>query len=302
MATVNINTCPVCSGKNFTDFLVCTDYFVSGEKFQIKKCTSCGFKITDKIPDEDSIGPYYQAEEYISHSNTSEGIVNRIYHFAREFMLGQKRKVVVKNCHKKTGNLLDVGAGTGFFAAHMKQHGWDVSGTEKSEDARNFAEKEMKVKLVPAEGIFEFENNTFDAITLWHVMEHFHNPVQYIHEIKRILDAEGKLFIALPNHNSYDAGHYKQTWAAFDVPRHIWHFAPAHVKQIFENNGFSLTKKYRMPLDSFYISMMSEKYKKSKPAFLKGLFFGAVSWVVSICNKDRCSSVIYVFKKNQSSR
>jgi len=298
MAIIDVKTCPVCSGNIFTDFLECTDHFVSNEKFLIKECSKCSFKITDKVPDEDSIGSYYQSENYISHSNTSAGIVNRLYHIAREFMLSRKRKTVTKSLGKKTGMLLDIGAGTGFFAAHMKQHGWNISGTEKSSEAREFAEKEQKIKLIPAEGLFNLEKDQYDAITLWHVMEHFHDLDKYIVEMKRILNQDGALFIALPNHSSYDAKHYENYWAAYDVPRHIWHFAPKHVQQIFENAGFSLVKKYRMPLDSFYISMMSEKYKKSGLALIKGVFYGKISWLVSLFNKDRCSSVIYVLKKN----
>lgn len=297
MTLINITSCPVCSGNDFTGFLECTDHFVSGEKFSIKECTNCHFKITDKIPGEDEIGPYYQSEDYISHSDTSAGLVNRIYHVAREYMLGRKRKAVIKNSGKKNGALLDIGAGTGYFAAHIKKHGWEVTGTEINDDAREFAEKKLNISLVPAEGLFSLKAKHFDAITLWHVMEHFYNLQQYIAEMDRLLKPGGALFIALPNHTSYDAGHYKEFWAAYDVPRHIWHFTPQNVRQIFENAGFKLVKKIRMPLDSFYISMMSEKYKKTKLAFLKGVFFGGLSWLASLAKRDKCSSLIYVLKK-----
>lgn len=297
MSKTEIKICPVCSGNIFTDYIECTDHFESNEKFLIKECSKCKFKITDKVPDENSIGPYYQSENYISHSNTSAGIVNGIYHIAREFMLGQKRKIIVKSLGKKTGLLLDIGAGTGFFAAHMKHHGWEVSGTEKSSEARNFAQKKLNIDLFPAERLFDLKQNQFDAVSLWHVMEHFYDLNKYISEMKRILKQDGILFIALPNHSSFDAKHYKNYWAAYDVPRHIWHFAPVHVQQIFKNAGFTLTKKCRMPLDSFYISMMSEKYKKSKGGLFKGIFYGKISWLISLFNKDRCSSLIYVLKK-----
>jgi 2-polyprenyl-3-methyl-5-hydroxy-6-metoxy-1,4-benzoquinol methylase len=303
MARIHTGTCPVCKGHSFTDFLVCTDFFVSGEKFKITACTGCNFKITQDVPDEASADAYYQSEEYISHSDTSKGLINKAYHVARNYMLTQKRKTVIRHTRKKTGTLLDLGAGTGYFAAHMKNYGWKVTGTEKSSEARTFASKEQDIDLIPAEDLFTLESHHFDAVTLWHVLEHFYHPEKYIREIKRVLAPEGILVIALPNHSSYDAKHYKQYWAAWDVPRHLWHFTPAHVKQLFEKYGFTLVAKHTMLFDAFYVSLLSEKYKKSHLAFMKGLIHGKISWLVSLLNKDRCSSVIYVLRNNnQSSR
>ncbi len=303
MPKIHTDTCPVCKGDTFTDFLDCTDFTVSGETFKIMECTGCKFKITQDVPDEASVEAYYQSEDYISHSDSSKGLINKAYHVARTYMLGQKRKIVIQHTLKKTGTLLDIGAGTGYFAAHMKNHGWKVTGTEKSREARKFAGEERGIKLIPAEDLFTLENHSFDAVTLWHVLEHFYHPEKYIREIERVLLPGGTLVIALPNHSSYDARHYKGYWAAWDVPRHLWHFTPAHVKQLFENSGFTLVAKHTMPLDAFYISLLSEKYKKSGLGFVKGLIHGKISWLVSLFNKDRCSSVIYVLrKKNQSSR
>jgi SAM-dependent methyltransferase len=297
MAVFEVTVCPVCKGGEFAPFLKCKDHFVSGEEFQIVECTGCGFKITSQAPGEDSVAPYYQSEDYISHSNTSKGLVNRVYHLVREFMLGKKRKSVVKSLGRKEGTLLDIGAGTGFFVSHMKNFGWDVVGTEKSPEARGFAKNEFGVELLPTEELFGMKHENFDAITLWHVLEHIHDLQGNIKAIKGILKPGGILMVALPNHTSFDAKHYRNFWAAYDVPRHLWHFAPAQVKTLFENGGFRLVKKYRMPFDSFYISMMSEKYKKSQFGLIKGLCYGKISWLASLFNKDRCSSVIYAFKK-----
>ena len=296
MAVTVIKSCPVCGGEVFSDFLSCRDHFVSGELFLIKACSGCGFKITYDAPAENTIGQYYQSEDYISHSDTSKGLVNRLYHIAREFMSDRKRRIVEKNSREKKGTLLDIGAGTGYFAAHMKKYGWEVSGTEISKDARDFAQKELGVSLFPADELARLQKDSFEVITLWHVLEHFHNLQENIVEIKRILMPGGTLFVALPNHTSYDAIHYNNYWAAYDVPRHLWHFAPKHVKQLFEKSGFSLVKIYRMPLDSFYISMMSEKYKKSGISVIKGIFYGGISWLTAIRNKGRCSSLIYIFR------
>lgn len=301
MATFEVKICPVCKGTVFTDFLQCRDHFVSGEEFFLKECSGCGLKITYHAPDEESIGPYYQSEKYISHSDTNRGLVNRLYHLARNYMLGQKHKVVCKSSGKKTGRLLDFGAGTGYFAGFMKKNGWEVDGIEKSAEARNFALAEFGLTLKPAEDLCQIEENSCDVVTLWHVLEHIQDPGKNIRAIRRVLNPDGTLFIALPNHESFDAQHYKDFWAAYDVPRHLWHFAPGQVERIFERNGFRMIQKHRMPLDAFYISILSEKYKKSSLGLIKGIYYGKISWLVSLFDKNRCSSVIYVFKKAQSS-
>jgi 2-polyprenyl-3-methyl-5-hydroxy-6-metoxy-1,4-benzoquinol methylase len=298
MPKFNVLQCPVCDGKTFSPFLSCTDFFVSGEEFQIKQCNVCGFKITQNIEYEDNIGRYYQSENYISHSNTTKGLVNSVYHSVRKYMLGRKRRLVEKSTGIQKGNILDVGTGTGFFLNEMKEYGWRVAGTEKSSEARDFANKEFKLKNLPSEQLFTLKEKSFDAITLWHVLEHVHQLNENMATFSRLLKSDGKLIIAVPNHESSDAKHYKEFWAAYDVPRHIWHFAPSQMKQLGEKHGFKLTSLHTMPFDSFYVAMLSEKYKKSKLALLNGIFYGKISWLKSIFNPAKCSSVIYVFEKN----
>jgi len=298
MSKFNVLQCPVCDGNSFSPFLMCTDFFVSGEQFQIKQCSSCGFKITENIEDEENIGPYYQSENYISHSNTSKGVVNSIYHAVRKYMLGRKRRLVEKATSLKTGQILDVGTGTGFFLNEMKEKGWQVTGTEKSSDARDFAKKEFNLDNLSSEELFTLKEKSFDVITLWHVLEHIHLLNENMETFHRLLKENGKLLIAVPNHDSTDAKHYKEFWAAYDVPRHIWHFAPKQMKMLGEKHDFTLSLLHNMPFDSFYVSLLSEKYKKSKLALLKGIFYGKISWLKSIFNPVKCSSVIYVFERS----
>ncbi|HKI90227.1 MAG TPA: class I SAM-dependent methyltransferase [Draconibacterium sp.] len=298
MAKFNVLQCPVCGGTSFTPFLSCIDLFVSDETFRIKKCNACGFKITEDIEDEENIGPYYKSEEYISHSNTTKGLVNTAYHRVRSYMLGQKRRLVEKSSRLKTGRLLDVGTGTGFFPNEMKRHGWQVTGTEKSSDARTFAKNKFNLELLPAQELFNLDNHQFDVITLWHVLEHIHRLNENMDTFSKLLKDRGKMIIAVPNHSSYDALHYREFWAAWDVPRHIWHFSPAQMKTFGEKHGFKLISAHTMPFDSFYVSLLSEKYKKSKVALLNGSFHGFISWFTSVFKPGKCSSVIYVFEKN----
>ena len=298
MAKFNVQQCPVCNGKEFFPFLTCADFFVSGEKFKIKQCKGCGFKITENIEDEENIGSYYQSENYISHSNTSKGLVNGVYHQVRKYMLGRKRRLIESVAALRKGHILDVGTGTGFFLNEMKEYGWQVSGVEKSDDAREFAKSEFNLENLPTEELFKLKGKSYDVISLWHVLEHIHQLNVNMDTFFSLLKDDGKLLIAVPNHNSYDAKHYNEFWAAYDVPRHIWHFTPAQMKQLGEKHGFKLLSLHTMPFDSFYVSMLSEKYKKSGLALFKGIFHGKISWFASIINKAKCSSVIYVFEKS----
>lgn len=295
MAKIDVRYCPVCGGESFTTFLACTDFFVSGEHFEIKECSDCGLKITANAEDEENSGKYYQSEEYISHSNTSKGLVNTVYHRVRNYMLGSKRQLVKNASGLQEGRLLDVGTGTAFFLNEMNRCGWQVTGTEKNPEAREFAQNEFGLQVNPPEDLFRFDEKSFDVITLWHVLEHIHRLKENMEAFARLLKPNGKLIIAVPNHTSYDARHYKEYWAAWDVPRHLWHFGPDQMERLGKKYGFRLEQVRTMPFDSFYVSMLSEKYKKSKLAFIKGVFHGKISWLNSLVNPKRCSSVIYVF-------
>ena len=212
-------------------------------------------------------------------------------------MLGKKRLLVEKAAETRMGHILDVGTGTGYFLNEMSQNGWQVTGTEKSADARRFVNSEFGFEILETEQLFQLPEKSFDAITLWHVLEHIHRLEENMQAFQRILKKEGKLLIAVPNHESYDAKHYKEYWAAYDVPRHIWHFAPKQMKQFGEKHGFKLAKTETMPFDSFYVSMLSEKYKKATVPLFGGVLHGKISWLNSLVNAKSCSSVIYVFEK-----
>lgn len=296
MSDLLVKYCPVCDSDDFSGFISSKDYFVTGQEFEIVSCRGCGLKITLNAPGEKDIERYYQSENYISHSDTSSGFMNMMYHRIRQYMLGRKRSLVEKETGK--GHLLDIGTGTGYFLHEMKSHGWEVSGTEKSAAARDFCLKEFGLEVHPAEELFRYRKESFDVITLWHVLEHIHDINENMKVFFRLLKPEGRLVIAVPNHTSLDATHYRDYWAAWDVPRHLWHFAPAQMEKFGIKHNFLLKKVHSMPFDSFYVSMLSEKYRKSHLAFIKGVVYGKVSLIQSMINPRKGSSVIYVFKKS----
>ncbi len=297
MQKIHISTCPVCGSKSIKTFLHGKDFFVSQELFAIEKCQSCSFLFTQDFPTEASIGSYYESVEYVSHSDSKKGIINSLYHKVRSFMLKKKAALVEKQSSAK-GSLLDVGTGTGYFANEMKNRGWQVSAIEKNAQAREFIHKNWQIDAKSDEALATFAEHSFDVVTLWHVLEHLEQLNESMHKFHSILKENGTLILALPNADSYDAGHYKAFWAAYDLPRHLWHFTPDSIKLLARKHGFEIKTTKRMPFDVFYISLLSEKYRSKKLQTIRAIIFGGMGWCCSLFCKKKSSSLIYILKKS----
>jgi SAM-dependent methyltransferase len=294
---VHHSVCPLCDSSETGFCLAGVDYFLSKEPYDLYRCSSCGFVFTQDHPAEDKIGKYYDSDEYISHDESVTGFSNSVYRIARDVMLKRKRSVVNKITMLRAGSLLDIGSGTGHFLSVMKRSGWKTKGIEVNEKARGFSIAHFGLDVMPPEQILSLPDSTFDCITLWHVLEHFQNPFKYAAEIRRLLKPGGICLIALPNCSSYDADYYGKEWAAWDVPRHLWHFNPDTFRLFTEKAGFELTGIMRLPLDVFYISTLSEKYKNSGISFLSGILKGLWFSTRTLFNKEKSSSLIYVLMK-----
>ncbi len=297
MSRLNIHVCPLCESKHLKQTITCVDYYASGETFDLFRCEDCGFQFTQNFPAETEIGRYYETSDYISHSDTKKGLVNNLYHLVRKRMLIRKAKLISHLFGKSSGTLLDIGAGTGYFANVMQQKEWEVTAIEKNPQARAFAKEHFNLDVYEETVLEDFCDKSFDAITLWHVMEHLEHLNETWERLHHLLSDDGILVVAVPNCSSYDAGKYKQYWAAYDVPRHLWHFTPDTIQQFGAKHNFILTAQYPMPFDAFYISMLSEKYKKSFSPFIKGMMTGIIAWLHTLAKKEKSSSIIYVFRR-----
>ncbi|MDR0937862.1 MAG: class I SAM-dependent methyltransferase [Mediterranea sp.] len=299
MEKLNIDACPLCGGAQLEHVMDCTDFYASGERFELCSCERCGFLFTQGAPVEAEMGKYYASPDYISHTDTRKGAMNSVYHVVRSLMLRRKARLVSREAHRKTGHLLDIGAGTGYFAHAMARRGWDVAAVEKSEAARAFAKQRFDLELKPETALAELEAGSFDVITLWHVMEHLEPLNDTWKRCHDLLTGKGRLVVAVPNCSSYDAQRYGADWAAYDVPRHLWHFTPDTIHQLATKHGFVMTARHPMPFDAFYVSMLSEKHRGSSFAFARGLYTGTLAWISALRQKERSSSMIYVFRKKR---
>lgn len=280
--------------------LTCVDHYASGEAFHLCRCSACGFLFTQDFPAEAEIGRYYETPDYISHSDTRKGLVNTLYHWVRTVMLGRKARLVMNEAHRWRGRLLDIGTGTGYFAHAMDERGWRVDAIEKNAQARAFAKEHFGLEVLPDDAWASLQEGAYDVITLWHVMEHLEHLNDTWERLYRLLSPKGVLIVAVPNCSSFDAHKYGGQWAAYDVPRHLWHFTPGTMQQFGAKHGFILAERHPMPFDAFYVSMLTEKYMHHNLPFVRGLLTGTLAWFSALVRKDRSSSLIYVFRKKQS--
>lgn len=269
-------------------YITVKDHSVSRETFKLYRDESLDMLATFPKPDKDVLSKYYESEDYISHTDGKRSYFEKAYHFVKGIAL--KNKLGLVNRLKNKGTLLDIGAGTGDFLSVAQNDGWSVSGMEPSEKAKAIAHKKG-VSL--AENTSGFENHSFDVITMWHVLEHVYDLEAQIIELKRLLKPDGIIIIAVPNFNSFDAKYYKEFWAAFDVPRHLWHFSKTAIKELFSREGLMLKEVLPMKFDAFYVSLLSEKYKTGKMNFVKASWVGLQSNVKAASNMEY-SSHIYI--------
>ena len=295
--TIHYTQCPVCDSTDISVVAKAKDFTVSNEMFAIAACANCSLRFTQDVPDAESIGPYYKSEAYISHTDSSKGLINKLYHSVRKRTLKAKRKMIIRETGIVKGKLLDIGSGTGAFANEMKQTGWEVTGLEPDADARTVAKKLYGLELETMQTLFSLPAGSFQAITLWHVLEHVHELNRYMQQMKNLLVENGRLFIAVPNYTSADAVSYKENWAAWDVPRHLYHFSPKAMQVLVEKHGMKILKLQPMWYDSFYVSMLSSKYKNGKTNLLGAVFTGIRSNMKALGDTKKCSSVIYIIGK-----
>ncbi len=287
-----LTNCPLCGGEKFITRFTCLDYTVSKEQFPVVECESCGFVFTNPRPALADLGNYYKSDTYISHSDTSAGLVNKLYKFVRRFTLKQKYSLTTPFLSPNT--LLDIGCGTGAFLHYCKTHGTSVVGIEPDDQTRQYAIDTYHIDARPESELKHLPEHHFSVITMWHVLEHVPALHERVEEMKRLLTNDGRIFIAVPNHLSYDAHWYGKDWAAYDVPRHLHHFDIHSITKLFGEHAFEVEAVLPMKFDAYYVSMLSEEIRSGKRNFIKGMIRGLISNLKA--SKTTWSSQVYVIR------
>lgn len=286
-----ISRCPICGTETFATRFHLKDYSISKAYFNVVMCNQCSFVITNPRPVDSELGKYYESEDYISHSATRKGLINKLYHAVQKYNLRLKYKAIAK--YVPRGTWMDYGAGNGAFLSYLSSKSIPVEGFEPDEKARDLAAE--KGISIHASSVYLLHKSQYASITMWHVLEHIPNLDEIIESHFNHLGPNGILTIAVPNHLSFDSRFYKTFWAAYDVPRHLWHFSEKNMVDLVSKHGFDHINTSPMPFDSYYVSMLSEKYKKGY--LLRGVVIGLLSNFYARISGYPFSSQIYVFRK-----
>ncbi|MFK7953350.1 MAG: class I SAM-dependent methyltransferase [Ekhidna sp.] len=285
-----LEKCPSCGHPKFKNHIICEDHTVSNESFALVKCDNCELVFTNPRPSIESISSYYQSDQYISHTDKANSAIHLVYKLVREYTLSQKLKLI--SSYKKKGTILDYGTGTGDFLEKCFKNNWTTFGYEPDLDALKIAKSKGKSEFIESLPT----KSKVDIITAWHVIEHVYELVDTIRNLKKSLNDDGYMFIALPNIESFDAKEYQEFWAAYDVPRHLYHFSQSSFKQLLGQEKLKLIDVKPMIFDSYYVSLLSEKYKTGKSNIINAVRNGYYS-NKSAKKTGQYSSLIYVVKK-----
>ncbi len=277
-------------------YLTVQDHSVSGEEFKLLFDSHLDLLQTSPQPSLEKLPEYYKSEDYISHTNTKRNVFEMAYHVVRKIALKRKLRLI-NSLAANERTLLDIGCGTGDFLELAKQNHWIVSGIEPNENARIISNRKVNNRVFKIDELLKFEPHSFDVITLWHVLEHLPKLEEHISIFKKLLKPKGTIVVAVPNYKSYDAVYYKNFWAAYDVPRHLWHFSKKSIKLLFSKEKMKVIKMYPMKFDSFYVSLLSEKYKSGRMNFFNAFKIGFLS-NTKAKRSGEYSSLIYVIKNN----
>lgn len=287
------NKCPWCGSNKAQINLWLKDEFLTKKDFHICECLNCGLLYTMPRPSKEKIGAYYKSDEYYSHQENKKGFVPRLYEAIKKINLKHKFRLASRDL--PVGKLLDIGCGVGDFLHIAEHNGWQCTGVEPSEEAREIARQRIKGDLLYSEDLNHLPDQSFDLITMWHVLEHVDDLKWQVAQLQRLIKPNGRIVIAVPNYRSYDGRFYNAYWAAYDVPRHLNHFNRTVITKIFKTSGLSLVSMDKLVWDAYYISFMSEQYKHHFMPLVRGVFRGLVS-NAKARRSGEWSSLVYVFR------
>jgi SAM-dependent methyltransferase len=226
-------------------------------RFRMVQCQECGLIYLNPRPVISEIDRYYPAD-YPPHLAPVQAAKGRISRWDVRYGLNKRLRALT--ALQPRGRLLDVGCATGAFIAFAREQGWDVHGVELADTAASFCRNVLHLPVVTGDLLqTDYPAESFDVITLWTVLEHLHDPLATLHEIRRILQPSGLLALALPNVESLDAQFFGPAWAGYDVPRHLYIMPNVTLERMLAQAGFSVVRR-RCLYGSHFLFFFSLQY------------------------------------------
>jgi SAM-dependent methyltransferase len=235
--------CPMCGADDGAPLVQTEDLLFPGEeRFQLLSCRRCGHIYQSPRPTAESIGRYYP-EDYHPYLIAVEDEPSPLRRLDRAFGLRMRTQAVHRAAGGRPGRLLDVGCATGVFLDGMRRLGWSVQGVEPSAYAAGYARRRFGLDVY--EGLLEdaaLPAASFDAITMWDVLEHVHEPRPVLAELARLLRPGGVLVLSLPNPDSLEARLLGRYWLGWDLPRHLNVFPPTQLRAHLARHGMPVER------------------------------------------------------------
>ncbi len=237
--------CPVCFGQQWELFTTAVDRFFlrPEESWEIQRCQECGFGWTTPVLSEQEIKAYYPPTYHGDTVRTIEAFLSGELQRSRSWK-GEEEKVDLVQRFVDKGRILDVGCADGKFLWALDPEKWDRTGVDFAEPTVRLVKEKIRDLTLIEGDLFsdKLPENSFDVITFWHVLEHLPQPRAVLERTHRLLRPGGWLFISLPNFNSLQARLFQRHWYSFDVPRHLYHFAPRPLNLLLEETGLKVRK------------------------------------------------------------
>lgn len=223
-----MSECPSCENNVWRSVFLADDMY-AGTPYPIVSCVGCGLTRTTL---ENRCAP---DAGYVYGGSADAGRrFGPMQSVLRYFRQARVARVAAGQC----GRALDVGCGDGAFLEELAGKGWDVIGTELSESIARTARARLGDRVCVGNiQELRMSSASFDLITLWHVLEHLEDPKRVLEESRRLLKADGKIIVAVPNIESWQARLFGRDWLHLDVPRHRWHFSARTLGGLAEGCG-----------------------------------------------------------------
>jgi 2-polyprenyl-3-methyl-5-hydroxy-6-metoxy-1,4-benzoquinol methylase len=210
---------------------------------QLVVCTACGTGRLHPMPDEDEIASFYPAAYYGDAGAKFRGPIEWLVR-----ALGARHARFLAEGLAPGARVLDLGCGRGVTLAALAEQGFEAHGVERSAEAARGADRRAQVRIAPTLVEAGYPAGHFDAVVVWHVLEHLRAPDAALAEIRRVLRPGGRLVVAVPNFASWQARWAAAAWFHLDPPRHLHHFPLAALRGLLARSGFAVASEHHFSL------------------------------------------------------